>query len=638
MPFPESVQALIAARLDTLEPEAKSLLADAAVIGKVFWAGAVAAMGDRDPQAVTTTLRELSRKELVRPSRQSSMAGEAEYAFWHVLARDVAYNQLPRASRADPPCRCRRLDRVESTRAGRRPGRRARLPLRDRPRARPGSRTNRARPPSWKHPRCGSSAWPENAPSASTPPRPLASFERALTLTPERASRTGCGARPASARPPSTPDASTRRDDALEEAINAFQASGERRAAARAIGTLGLVLDRLGDPRAWDAARARRWRCWSHCHPAPSTSPRSPNSPRRGPAGQERGRDRLRRAGALARRAARPPAACPRARLPRPGPLQPGRPRRARRLPRGDHARHPGRAGPRGRAPAQQPRGSVLWPVEGPARRLEVCERASTSPRPAASPRWPRLSPPTRSTRWSRRASTSRHSHSPPSLPHRSRPAETCSTSPPRGPCKHVILTLAARPAQVADTLDWLETTTRESRQHRLHRRRSGPAAFARAALAQPDHAAALLAEIDAIPGSRETGITRPCCQRLSAPPSPAATPNSPINSRPASNPAPPTTNTPSPPPTPPSPKPTATWQAAADGYADAAQRWQTFGVVPEQAFALLGQGRCLVALGHMTEAAQPLRLARDIFQELQAAPALAETDALLRQATALSS
>ena len=100
VPFPESVQALIAARLDTLDGEAKSLLADAAVIGKVFWAGAVAAMGDRDPHAVTTALRDMSRKELVRPSRQSSMAGEAEYAFWHVLARDVAYHQLPRASRA----------------------------------------------------------------------------------------------------------------------------------------------------------------------------------------------------------------------------------------------------------------------------------------------------------------------------------------------------------------------------------------------------------------------------------------------------------------------------------------------------------------------------------------------------------
>jgi class 3 adenylate cyclase len=100
VPFPDSVQALIAARLDTLEPDAKSLLADAAVIGKVFWAGAVSAMGERDPQTVISTLRELSRKELVRPARQSSMAGEAEYAFWHILARDVAYNQLPRASRA----------------------------------------------------------------------------------------------------------------------------------------------------------------------------------------------------------------------------------------------------------------------------------------------------------------------------------------------------------------------------------------------------------------------------------------------------------------------------------------------------------------------------------------------------------
>ncbi len=46
IPFPESVQATIAARLDTLTPARKALLADAAVIGKVFWAGALAAMGE----------------------------------------------------------------------------------------------------------------------------------------------------------------------------------------------------------------------------------------------------------------------------------------------------------------------------------------------------------------------------------------------------------------------------------------------------------------------------------------------------------------------------------------------------------------------------------------------------------------
>jgi class 3 adenylate cyclase/tetratricopeptide (TPR) repeat protein len=100
LPLPGSIQALIAARLDTLPAERKALLADAAVVGKVFWAGAVARMGDRDPAEVAEALRELSRKELVRPARRSSMAGESEYAFWHVLTRDVAYSQLPRASRA----------------------------------------------------------------------------------------------------------------------------------------------------------------------------------------------------------------------------------------------------------------------------------------------------------------------------------------------------------------------------------------------------------------------------------------------------------------------------------------------------------------------------------------------------------
>ena len=98
--FPNNVQSLIAARLDTLPPTRKALLQDAAVIGKVFWAGAVAAMGDRDPADVERSLHELSRKELVRPARMSSMEGEVEYAFWHALVRDVAYQQIPRTERA----------------------------------------------------------------------------------------------------------------------------------------------------------------------------------------------------------------------------------------------------------------------------------------------------------------------------------------------------------------------------------------------------------------------------------------------------------------------------------------------------------------------------------------------------------
>jgi class 3 adenylate cyclase len=98
---PDSVHALIAARLDTLSPERKSLLQDAAVLGKVFWAGALADMRDRDSHEVELHLHELARKELVRTTRTSSMEGEAEYTFWHLLVRDVCYAQIPRAARAD---------------------------------------------------------------------------------------------------------------------------------------------------------------------------------------------------------------------------------------------------------------------------------------------------------------------------------------------------------------------------------------------------------------------------------------------------------------------------------------------------------------------------------------------------------
>ena len=97
---PESVQALIAARLDTLSAERKGLLQDAAVVGKLFWAGALVAMGEREPREVELALHELARKELVRPARASSMEGEVEYGFWHVLVRDVCYGQIPRAGRA----------------------------------------------------------------------------------------------------------------------------------------------------------------------------------------------------------------------------------------------------------------------------------------------------------------------------------------------------------------------------------------------------------------------------------------------------------------------------------------------------------------------------------------------------------
>ena len=77
------------------------MLQDAAVLGKVFWAGAVAQMDGRDRAAVEQSLHALARKEFVRRQRRPSVEGESEYAFLHLLVRDVAYGQIPRAARSE---------------------------------------------------------------------------------------------------------------------------------------------------------------------------------------------------------------------------------------------------------------------------------------------------------------------------------------------------------------------------------------------------------------------------------------------------------------------------------------------------------------------------------------------------------
>jgi class 3 adenylate cyclase len=102
LPLPESIQGIIAARLDGLTPEEKDLLQDAAVIGKVFWAGAVAALDGRPSRAaLEERLHGLERKQFVRRERRSSVADETQYAFVHLLVRDVAYGQIPRTARAE---------------------------------------------------------------------------------------------------------------------------------------------------------------------------------------------------------------------------------------------------------------------------------------------------------------------------------------------------------------------------------------------------------------------------------------------------------------------------------------------------------------------------------------------------------
>ena len=96
LPVPETLHGLIAARLDGLGETDKGLVLDAAVVGKVFWAGSLGRNGDD----IVPTLHSLERKGFVRRQRRSSVEGEIELAFAHALVRDVAYGQIPRAERA----------------------------------------------------------------------------------------------------------------------------------------------------------------------------------------------------------------------------------------------------------------------------------------------------------------------------------------------------------------------------------------------------------------------------------------------------------------------------------------------------------------------------------------------------------
>jgi DNA-binding SARP family transcriptional activator len=98
---PDTVRMVIAARIDGLPASEKRLLRSAAVFPDVFWTGAVAAVDAIERRSADVHLHALERKQFIDRRRESSVAGEAELAFRHVLLRDVAYGQLTRGARAD---------------------------------------------------------------------------------------------------------------------------------------------------------------------------------------------------------------------------------------------------------------------------------------------------------------------------------------------------------------------------------------------------------------------------------------------------------------------------------------------------------------------------------------------------------
>jgi DNA-binding SARP family transcriptional activator/class 3 adenylate cyclase len=100
-PVPDAVEGVVAERLDLVPPDDRAVLRHAAVVGEVFWAGAVAALTGRSTDQVTDALRRLELRDLVLRVPGSRVPGEAQYSFHDTSTPEIAYGQLPRAVRAD---------------------------------------------------------------------------------------------------------------------------------------------------------------------------------------------------------------------------------------------------------------------------------------------------------------------------------------------------------------------------------------------------------------------------------------------------------------------------------------------------------------------------------------------------------
>lgn len=103
--IPDTVQGVLAARLDLLAPAERDVLRHAAVIGRYFWPSALLSLAPHlQPAALMTTLHTLRAKDLIRVSERSAIGiaptGEEVYTFQHALIREVVYSSIPRMRRA----------------------------------------------------------------------------------------------------------------------------------------------------------------------------------------------------------------------------------------------------------------------------------------------------------------------------------------------------------------------------------------------------------------------------------------------------------------------------------------------------------------------------------------------------------
>src|SRR5215218_3849664 len=98
--LPDTVQAVLAARLDSLDAFERRLVQQASVVGRTFPEGALATLARSEGRDLGRALMSLQEKDILAPSPAGPLLGERELAFKHVLIRDVAYGVLPKAVRS----------------------------------------------------------------------------------------------------------------------------------------------------------------------------------------------------------------------------------------------------------------------------------------------------------------------------------------------------------------------------------------------------------------------------------------------------------------------------------------------------------------------------------------------------------
>lgn len=97
--IPDTIQAVLTARIDRLPPAERRVLQTAAVVGRSFWPSVVSAIAGLSIREIDNAIDALIAKDLLVPRPRSSIADEREYAFRHILTRDVAYSMLPKSQR-----------------------------------------------------------------------------------------------------------------------------------------------------------------------------------------------------------------------------------------------------------------------------------------------------------------------------------------------------------------------------------------------------------------------------------------------------------------------------------------------------------------------------------------------------------